>query len=175
MTTIDQVEARVREVAQTQASQGVDIEMFRRELRMLAERVGALENRAGTASQLAPAPRVSPPYLPPLQPPAVGPGPARPPSFDAHGYQVYVDDPLRAFMAGESTVARAIAKHKFDITIGNRQVTPLDTDYGTAYHMSGKFAGVAKDLQRAWLLAILQDAGAASPPPPWYLAEFGQP
>lgn len=54
--TIEQVEARLREVAQTQAAQGVDIEMFRRDIRMLAERIGALENRAGTASQLAPAP-----------------------------------------------------------------------------------------------------------------------
>lgn len=63
MATLEQLEARLREVAQTQSSQGVDIEMFRRDIRMLAERIGALENRAGTASQLAPAPLPAPPVL----------------------------------------------------------------------------------------------------------------
>lgn len=169
MATLEQLEARLREVAQTQSSQGVDIEMFRRDIRMLAERIGALENRSGTASQLAPAPIVPPPPAP------VGPGTVRPPTFDARGYQVYPDDPLRQFMNGDSTVARAIAKHKFDVLIGSRVVTPLDTDYGQAYQLSGKFAGVARDLQKAWLLAILRDGGAGSPPPAWFMFEFGQP
>lgn len=167
MATVEQVEERLREVAQTQARIMIDVEMYRMDIKALKERVAALENRAGTASQLAPAP-----VVPPVAP--VGPGTSRPPSFDVYGYQIYVDDPLRAFRAGESTVARAIAKHKFDVNIGNRTVTPLDADYGAAYALSGKFAGVDRSLQKAWLMAILLDGGV-NPMPPWFLTEFGAP
>ena len=169
MPTTDELQDRVREVAQTLARVMIDVEMFRKDIKTLKDRVAVLENRAGVASQLP----VS------AQTPVVLPGPTpsthTPPTFNAQGYQVFPDDPLRAFMAGESTVSRAIAKHKFDITVGNRTVTPLDHDYGAAYNMAGRFAGVSRELQAAWLLAILQDGGAGNPPPPWYLAEFGNP
>lgn len=128
----------------------------------LEERVAAIESKLGMRSEPAPAPVVPPPT-------------AAPSTVDRQGYRIWPDDPLRAFMGSESTVARAVAKHKFDITIGNRVVTPLDADYGAAYNMSGRFAGVSRDLQAAWLLAILRDGGVGNPPPPWYLSEFGSP
>lgn len=115
--TIEQVEARLREVAQTQAAQGVDIEMFRREIRMMAERIGALENRAGTASQLAPAPA-----------PRAGPSPA---PVALRGWEPI---PVTAIAAGYSPELHALRPEKYaGEPWGMRLVSRGDAGGATTY------------------------------------------
>lgn len=103
MLTIEQVDARLREVAQTQASHTVDIEMYRREIRALTDRIAALENRAGMGGQLAPAPYVGP----------LGPGTTTPTAPAAPALRGWEAPPVSLVAMGFSPDKYALRPEKY--------------------------------------------------------------